>query len=47
VRRETKFLLIAITLAMAMTLGACFTMQKVGCDLLQLTSCPTATPAPE
>jgi predicted small secreted protein len=47
VRRGIQFFLIAITLAMAMTLAACFTMQKVGCDLLQLTSCPTATPAPE
>ena len=41
-----KFLLIALTLGMAVTLAACFTMQKVGCDLLQLTSCPTATPTP-
>jgi hypothetical protein len=41
-----KFLLIAMTLGMVVTLAACFTMQKVGCDLLQLTSCPTATPTP-
>jgi predicted small secreted protein len=44
--RGIKFLLIAITLGMAVTLTACYTMQKVGCDLLQLTSCPTATPIP-
>jgi len=44
--RGIKFLLIAITLGMAVTLAACLTMQKVGCDLLQLTSCPTATPTP-
>ena len=41
-----KFLLIAMALGMVVTLAACFTMQKVGCDLLQLTSCPTATPTP-
>ena len=41
-----KFLLIALTLGMVVTLAACFTMQKVGCDLLQLTLCPTATPTP-
>lgn len=41
-----KLLLIALTLGMVVTLAACFTMQKVGCDLLQLTSCPTATPTP-
>jgi hypothetical protein len=44
--RRIKFLLIAMTLGMVVTLAACFTMQKVGCDLLQLTSCPTATPTP-
>jgi hypothetical protein len=44
--RGIKFLLIAMTLGMVVTLAACFTMQKVGCDLLQLTSCPTATPTP-
>ena len=44
--RGMKYLLIAITLGMAVTLAACFTMQKVGCDLLQLTSCPTATATP-
>jgi predicted small secreted protein len=44
--RGIKFLAIVITLGMAVTLAACYTMQKVGCDLLQLTSCPTATPAP-
>jgi predicted small secreted protein len=41
-----KFLLITIIVGMAITLAACFTMQKVGCDLLQLTSCPTATETP-
>jgi predicted small secreted protein len=46
VLRGMKYLLIAITLGMAVTLAACFTMQKVGCDLLQLTSCPTATATP-
>jgi predicted small secreted protein len=45
-RRTIEFLLIALTLGMAVTLAACFTMQKVGCDLLQLTSCPTETPTP-
>jgi len=44
--RGIKFLLMAIVLGMAVTVAACFTMQKVGCDLLQLTSCPTATPTP-
>ena len=44
--RGIKVILIAIALGMAVTLAACFTMQKVGCDLLQLTSCPTATPTP-
>jgi hypothetical protein len=46
-QRGLKFCLIALTLGMALTLAACFTMQKVGCDLLQLTSCPTPTPTPE
>lgn len=44
--RGIKLFLIALTLGMVVTLAACFTMQKVGCDLLQLTSCPTATPIP-
>jgi len=30
--RGIKFLLIAMTLGMVVTLAACFTMQKVGCD---------------
>jgi hypothetical protein len=46
VPRGITLLLFVMTLGMAVTLAACFTMQKVGCDLLQLTSCPTATPTP-
>jgi hypothetical protein len=46
VLRGIEFLSIVITPGMAATLAACYTMQKVGCDLLQLTSCPTATPTP-
>jgi hypothetical protein len=44
--RRAEFCLIAIAVAMAVSLAACYTMQKVVCDLLQLTSCPTATPTP-